>query len=82
MSKVICSKFSPLTSIIYRLKGKPLTDLWLDENSIFYLRARGINRDAAQKILIKAFAKEVIDDFSLSSLQDISEIALDSWIDG
>ena len=54
----------------------------LDENSIFYLRARGINRDAAQKILIKAFAKEVIDDFSLSSLQDISEIALDSWIDG
>ena len=54
----------------------------LDENSIFYLRARGINRTAAQKILIKAFAKEVIDDFSLSSLQDISEIALDSWIDG
>ena len=54
----------------------------LDENSIFYLRARGIHRDAAQKILIKAFAKEVIDDFSLSSLQDISEIALDSWIDG
>ena len=54
----------------------------LDENSIFYLRARGINRAAAQKILIKAFAKEVIDDFSLSSLQDISEIALDSWIDG
>ena len=54
----------------------------LDENSIFYLRARGIDRAAAQKILIKAFAKEVIDDFSLSSLQDISEIALDSWIDG
>ena len=54
----------------------------LDENSIFYLRARGINRADAQKILIKAFAKEVIDDFSLSSLQDISEIALDSWIDG
>ena len=54
----------------------------LDENSIFYLRARGINRTDAQKILIKAFAKEVIDDFSLSSLQDISEIALDSWIDG
>jgi len=54
----------------------------LDEKSIFYLRARGINRAAAQKILIKAFAKEVIDDFSLSSLQDISEIALDSWIDG
>ena len=54
----------------------------LNENSIFYLRARGINRAAAQKILIKAFAKEVIDDFSLSSLQDISEIALDSWIDG
>ena len=54
----------------------------LDENSIFYLRARGIDYSSAQKILIKAFAKEVIDDFSLSSLQDISEINLDSWIDG
>jgi len=54
----------------------------LDENSIFYLRARGIDYSSAQKILIKAFAKEVIDDFSLSSLQDISEIALDSWING
>ena len=54
----------------------------LDENRIFYLRARGIDYSSAQKILIKAFAKEVIDDFSLSSLQDISEIALDSWIDG
>ena len=54
----------------------------LDENSIFYLRARGIDYSSAQKILIKAFAKEVIDDFSLSSLQDISEIALDNWIDG
>jgi Fe-S cluster assembly protein SufD len=54
----------------------------LDENSIFYLRARGIDYSSAQKILIKAFAKEVIEDFSLSSLQDISEIALDSWIDG
>ena len=53
-----------------------------DENSIFYLRARGIDYSSAQKILIKAFAKEVIDDFSLSSLQDISEIALDNWIDG
>ena len=54
----------------------------LDENSIFYLRARGIDYSSAQKMLIKAFAKEVIDDFSLSSLQDISEIDLDSWIDG
>ena len=54
----------------------------LDENSIFYLRARGIDYSSAQKILIKAFAQEVINDFSLSSLQDISEIALDSWIDG
>ena len=54
----------------------------LDENSIFYLRARGIDQGSAQKMLIKAFAKEVIDEFSLSSVQDISEIALDSWING
>ena len=54
----------------------------LDENSIFYLRARGIDQSSAQKMLIKAFAKEVIDEFSLSSIQDISEIALDNWING
>ena len=54
----------------------------LDENSIFYLRARGIDQSSAQKMLIKAFAKEVINEFSLSSVQDISEIALDRWIDG
>ena len=54
----------------------------LDENSIFYLRARGIDQSSAQKMLIKAFAKEVIDEFSLSSVQDISEIALDNWING
>ena len=34
----------------------------------------------AEKMLIKAFAKEVLDEFSLSSIQDISEIALDNWI--
>ena len=39
-------------------------------------------RSPLQKMLIKAFAKEVIDEFSLSSVQDISEIALDSWING
>ena len=52
----------------------------LNEDSIFYLRARGIKKSDAIKILIKAFAKEVIDEFSLSSIQDISEIALDNWI--
>lgn len=53
----------------------------LNEESIFYLRARGINKSEAEKILIKAFAKEVLDEFSLSSIQDVSEIALDNWID-
>ena len=52
----------------------------LNEESIFYLRARGINKSEAEKMLIKAFAKEVLDEFSLSSIQDISEIALDNWI--
>ena len=52
----------------------------LNEESIFYLRARGINKSEAEKMLIKAFAKEVLDEFSLSSIQDISEIAWDNWI--
>ncbi len=36
----------------------------LDETQLFYLRSRGINEDEARKMLILAFANEIIDDMS------------------
>jgi Fe-S cluster assembly protein SufD len=33
----------------------------LDENAMFYLRARGIPEDGARRILIHAFASEVLE---------------------
>jgi len=33
----------------------------LDENALFYLRARGISEDSAKALLVHAFAAEVLD---------------------
>ena len=33
----------------------------LDENALFYLRSRGLDQETARRLLIRAFAKEIID---------------------
>jgi Fe-S cluster assembly protein SufD len=33
----------------------------LNEEALFYLQARGLNKDLARKVLLQAFANEVID---------------------
>ncbi len=40
----------------------------LDEDAIFYLRARGISRDAAKMLLLEAFARDVVD---LIAVEDV-----------
>ena len=45
----------------------------LDENAIFYLRSRGICEKNARILLMHAFAKEIIDKISISSLVDYTE---------
>jgi Fe-S cluster assembly protein SufD len=42
----------------------------LEENALFYLRARGIPERAARTILIRAFAAEIIESVSIESLRD------------
>ncbi len=42
----------------------------LSEESLFYLRARGISESAAKSILTFAFAKEIIDRLPLQSMRD------------
>lgn len=42
----------------------------LDMESLFYLRSRGIGKDIARSILIKAFASDVIDEMENTQLRD------------
>ena len=50
----------------------------LDKDSMFYLRARGIDQINANNILIKAFAQEVLEEFV--HIANFSEQQLNDWI--
>jgi Fe-S cluster assembly protein SufD len=54
----------------------------LDKDSIFYLRARGIKESDANNILVKAFAKEILQEFVSDDIRNLSENNLSHWIDG
>ncbi len=41
----------------------------LDDNSIFYLKSRGLNDEAAKNLLQKAFIGEVVSEFKLEAIQ-------------
>ncbi len=47
-----------------------LTSGQIDEAQLFYMQARGIEREAAQRLLIGAFAAEIADRISLKSIAD------------
>lgn len=42
----------------------------VDENALFYLKARGIGNESARKLLLQAFAQEVIDKIEIDELQE------------
>ena len=42
----------------------------LDEDSVFYLRSRGISEDMARSMLIRAFAGDVFEDMKLEQIQE------------
>lgn len=42
----------------------------IDTDALFYLKARGIGEDNARKLLLQAFAEEVIDKIELESLKE------------
>ena len=54
----------------------------LDKDSIFYLQTRGIRKEQATQILIKAFAHEVIKQFSNDTIKDEAQAYIDEWING
>lgn len=49
----------------------------LDENALFYLRARGIDVEDARRILVHAFAREIIDRVKLNDLRAVLDEELD-----
>jgi len=42
----------------------------IDTDALFYLKARGIGEDSARKLLLQAFAQELIDKIEIPSLQE------------
>jgi Fe-S cluster assembly protein SufD len=42
----------------------------LDENQIFYLRSRGVDDDAARRLLTRAFAEEIVSRCGIAPLRD------------
>jgi Fe-S cluster assembly protein SufD len=52
----------------------------LDEDSVFYLRARGINEALARRMLIHAFASDVVDRIPFDPVKDyLEEILADRF---
>ncbi|MCE3280418.1 MAG: sufD, partial [Bacteroidetes bacterium] len=45
----------------------------LDEDKIFYLRARGLSEASAKKLLMHAFASEVVENVKIEELRDYVE---------
>ncbi|MBK7309650.1 MAG: SufD family Fe-S cluster assembly protein [Sphingobacteriaceae bacterium] len=48
----------------------------VDENALFYLKARGIGDESARKLLLAAFANEVVDKIQIESLRKHLETEL------
>ena len=52
----------------------------LDKNSIFYFQSRGINKEDATQILVKAFAHAVIKNFSGENIKNNAQAHIDKWM--
>ena len=53
-----------------------------DIEAIFYLKSRGIDESEAKRILVRAFAGEIIDAIRVPALRDQLEYLLDEWLRG
>jgi Fe-S cluster assembly protein SufD len=53
----------------------------LDENLLFYLRARGLSEKEAQALLIQAFVGEAIESIANDTLRDLAISAAQRWLE-
>jgi Fe-S cluster assembly protein SufD len=54
----------------------------LSDDSLFYLRARGINEKAARAMLAEGFAREIVDSIANEALRTRANEALLDWLKG
>ncbi|MFK7902524.1 MAG: Fe-S cluster assembly protein SufD [Nitratireductor sp.] len=59
--------------------GATVTDI--DEDHLFYLRARGISEKIARNLLVKAFVEEVFEDLDLEALGESLNARIERWLD-
>ena len=52
----------------------------LNEDQLFYLRARGLDKVQAEKLLLEAFAGEVIDEIGSEAMRDALHEAVQTWL--
>jgi Fe-S cluster assembly protein SufD len=52
----------------------------LNEDQLFYLRARGLDKVQAEKLLLEAFAGEVIDEIGSEAMRDALHEAVQAWL--
>lgn len=52
----------------------------LNEDQLFYLRARGLPKAEAEKLLLEAFAGQVIDEVSSEAMRDALHEAVQAWL--
>ncbi|MBX7181003.1 MAG: Fe-S cluster assembly protein SufD [Bacteroidia bacterium] len=50
----------------------------LDEKALFYLQTRGIGLEAARKLLVTAFAQEILNEVGNSTLKEYLELAIEN----
>ena len=60
--------------------GHGATSGELDDNLLFYLRARGIPEDKAKSMLISAFVAESFDDVDSDAVRDVLKGLADGWL--
>ena len=56
----------------------------LDDESLFYMRARGIPADQARRLLIRAFIGELLDDIAPAAVRETpgKALAVQGWLNG
>lgn len=54
----------------------------LDDDQLFYLRARGIPLDQARGLLVAAFLSDVLDDIPEEGVRDAFAAVIDGWMKG
>jgi Fe-S cluster assembly protein SufD len=53
----------------------------IDENALFYLRSRGISKDAAMDIILHAFTNETLDSMSVDAVKNYCYKLVTIWFD-